>query len=147
MALQFTGRDVALVRNDATGRFDLSFSSSGPNKGNPILDDTRTHAVLTTLLSWKRGTRPGAKTPEGGYLWDVAGRRGTLLWTVLQDRLATTSQLQAFAEDGGQQLLDLKQIGSFSARAFRIAPGRFRLDVAWSTPSGTPVTPLSLPLA
>lgn len=141
-----TGRDVALVRNDDTGTFDLSFSQSGPNRGNPVLDDSRAHAVLTTLLSWKRGRRPGAAAAEGGYYFDTAGRRGTLLWTVSQDRMATPSQLQTYAEDGGQQLLDLGQVGSFTARAVRLAPGRFRVDVSWTLPGGASVPPLSLPL-
>lgn len=142
MALQHTGRDVALVRDAATGRFDLSFSRSGPNRGNPILDDTRTHAVLTTLMSWKRGTRPSSPVSEGGYYYDPQNRRGTLLWTVTQDRMATPSQLKAYAEDGGQQLLDAKQIASFAASARRIKPGQFRVDVTWTTPQG-----LRVPLA
>lgn len=146
MALQFTGRDVALVPSGSTGKFDLSFSTSGPNKGNPVLDDTATHAVLSTLLSWKRGTRPGARQPEGGYYWDTAGRRGTLLWTVLQDRMTTPSQLQLFAEDGGQQLLDRRIVSVFRASASRTAPGRFQLSVTWTTPSGLVMPPLSLPL-
>jgi len=145
MALQFTGRDVALTRT-AANRFDFVFSTSGPNKGNPVLDDTRTHAVLTTLLSWKRGTRPGARVPEGGYYWDTVGRRGTLLWTVSQDRLTTLSQLEAFAQDGGQQLIDAQQIASFTARAQRVGPGRFRLNVTWSNPSGVPQSPLGISL-
>lgn len=144
MALQFTGRDVALVRDDATGKFDLSFSSSGPNKGNPVLDNTATHAVLTTLLSMKRGRRPGSQNAEGGYYWDGSGRRGSLLWTVSQDRLATPSQLRAYAEDGGQQLVDLRYLASFEATAARRAPGKFALSVLWRLPSGT--TPFSVTL-
>jgi len=81
MALQFTGGDIALVRNESTGKFDHVWSSAGPNAGNPVLDNTRSHAVLTTLVSRKRGTRPGSQTPEGGYYYDPQNRRGTLLWT------------------------------------------------------------------
>lgn len=143
MALQHTGSDVALVRDESTGKFDLSFSTSGPNAGNPVLDETQTHAVLSTLLSWRRGTRPGSQTPEGGYFWDAAGRRGTLLWTVTQDRLATVSQLSAYADDGGQQLLDLRLLASFNAAAARVAPGRFLVTVSWTTPQGIRVQPLS----
>lgn len=146
MALQFTGRDVALVRDAATGKFDLDFSAEGPNRGNPVLDDTRTHAVLTTLISWKRGTRPGAQAQEGGYYYDPNNRRGTLIWTVTQDRLATPSQLKAYADDGGQQLLELKQIASFVATGRRVRPGQLRLDVTWTTPDGRRVPPLSLDL-
>lgn len=145
MALQFTGKDVALQRT-ASGRYDLVFSTSGKNKGNPVLDSTGTHAVLSTLLSWKRGTRPGSQKQEGGYYFDPQNRRGTLIWTVTQDRMGTPSQLEAYAQDGGQQLLDQKLIGSFSAKASRIRPGSFRLVVTWSLPSGVPVPPLSISL-
>ncbi len=143
MALQFTGNDVALVRNAANGKFDLQFSASGVNTGNPVLDSTRTHAVLTTLISWQRGTRPGAQQPEGGYYWDATGQRGSLLWTVAQDRLATPSQLVAYAEDAGQQLLNLAYISGFSASAQRRAPGKFQLSVQWTLPSGNQPPPVT----
>lgn len=145
MALDLTqGRDVALVRQSATGKFDLSFATSGPSRGNPLLDNTRTHAVLTTLVSWKRGTRPGSQVSEGGYIWDTQNRRGTLIWTVTQDRMATPSQLKAYAEDGMQQLVDSKQIASFTAAATRVRPGQLRVDVSWANPDGTRITRLSL---
>ncbi len=145
MALDISqGRDVALVRREATGRYDLDFSSTGPSRGNPRLDDTRTHAVLTTLMSWKRGTRPGSRSAEGGYYFDPQNRRGTLLWTVSQDRMSTPSQLKAFAEDGMQQLVDAKLIASFTVSARRVRPGQFRLDVTWTNPDGTRVPGLSL---
>lgn len=143
MALQFTGRDVALQRT-ASGKFDLVFSKSGPNKGNPVLDNTCTHAVLTTLLSKKRGIRPGSQSAEGGYYWDTTGQRGTLLWTVNQDRLATPSQLKAYAEDGGQQIVDLRYLASFEASAQKRGPGNFLLTCKWFLPSGT--TPISVSL-
>ncbi len=148
MALDTTqGKDVALVRNDATGRWDLDFQTSGPSKGNPRLSSDGTHAVLTTLLSWKRGTRPGAKSAEGGYYYDPQNRRGTLLWTVSMDRMSTPSQLKAYADDGGQQLLDLKMIGSFSSSATRVRAGRFRVDFSWTTPDALRTAQqLSLPL-
>lgn len=144
MAMQFTGSDVALQRNATNGRYDLVLQQSGPGRGNPVLDTTRTHAVLTTLVSMKRGTRPGARTPEGGYYWDTSGRRGTLLWTISQDRLATPSQLQAYAEDGGQQLVDLKFIATFKAAASRRAPGKFAVTATWTLPNGNSPPPVSL---
>lgn len=144
MAMQFTGSDVSLARNQVTGRYDLVLSTSGVNKGNPVLDSTRTHAVLTTLVSMKRGSRPGARSPEGGYYWDASGRRGTLLWTISQDRLATPSQLQAYAEDGGQQLVDLKFIATFKASANRRAPGKFAVTATWTLPNGNSPPPVSL---
>lgn len=144
MAMQFTGSDVALRRDATTGRYDLVLSSSGVNKGNPVTDSTRTHAVLTTLVSMKRGSRPGSRTPEGGYYPDTSGTRGTLIWTVSQDRLATPSQLQAYAEDGGQQLINLKYIATFTASASRRAPGKFAVTAVWTLPNGTSPPPVSL---
>lgn len=145
MALQFNGPDVALVRQDRSGKWDLDISTSGPNNGNPRTDSSRTHAVLTTLLSWKRGKRPGPSSPEeGGYYYDATGRRGTLLWTVTQDRLATPSQLQAYAEDGGQQLINLHYLASFKASASRRARGKLVVTVQWTLPSGTAPPPVSL---
>ena len=67
MALQLKdGLDVKLVRNSSTGKYDLSFSRTGPNKGNPELEFSRTHAVLTSLLRRKRGQRPGTGVAAGG---------------------------------------------------------------------------------
>lgn len=128
---------MALVRQDDTGKFDLDFSTSGTNKGNPVFDNTRTHAVLTTLLSWKRGKRPQSPIEEGGYYLDTTGQRGTLVWTVTLDKMATRSDLQAFAEDGGTQLQVLNYITNFSASAERRSTGYYRLTVRWSTPQST----------
>lgn len=137
MALTSVGPDVALTRS-GTGRFDWDMSTSGTNKGNPKLDATRTHAVMTTVFSRKRGRAPGDKQESGGYYWDESGRRGTLLWTVTQDRQATRSQLISAAEDAGQQLVDERYIVSLGADAQRqgIGLGRWLLGIQWRTPSG-----------
>ena len=130
------GLDVTLVRQQDTGKFDFQVASSGLNKGNPNFDATRTHAVLTTLLSWKRGRRPQSQVAEGGYYWDPSGLRGTLLWTIAQDRVATASQLVAYADDGGQQLISSKYVASFTSSAERLRAGAYRLRVNWTTPTG-----------
>lgn len=143
MALQFTGRDLALKRDPQTGKFDFRISSSGPNKGNPVLDDTRTHAVLTNLMSRKRGSRMGS-APQGGYYYDPTGSRGSLLWTIGQDKLSTPSQLKAYGEDVGARLVDTKQIRSFRVSAARVGAGRFRLDFAWTLLDGSSVSPVSV---
>lgn len=145
MALQLTGADISLTRRESDGKFDLTWSVSGPNKGNPQLDNTRGHAVLTTLVSRKRGTRPGSRVQEGGYYYDPQNIRGTLLWTLTQDRLSTPSAAESFAQDGGQQLLDRKVIASFTARAVRPVPGKLRIQVTWTNPDGTRNPPLLLP--
>ena len=134
MALQFTGGDIALVRKECTGKFDHVWSSAGPNAGNPVLDNTRSHAVLTTLVSRKRGTRPGSQTPEGGYYYDPQNRRGTLLWTLTQDRLSTPSMAESFTQDNKQQLLDIKAITSFTTKTTRTTPGKLKIQVTWTNP-------------
>lgn len=140
------GRDVALQRNPANGKYDVFFSTAGPSRGNWVLDNTRTHAVLTTLVSRRRGRRPGSPAEEGGYYFDPQNRRGTLIWTITQDRMTTASQLRAFAEDGMQQLADRKQISNYQVTAQRVRPGVFRADVSWSLPDGVRVPPLSFDL-
>jgi len=137
MSFSQAGVDLLLQRNPATGKFDLVRDVAGPNVGNPRPDDTRVHAVLTTLVSRKRGQRPGVAAQGGGYYGDNQNRRGTLLWTVTQDVRATGSQLQAFAEDGGQQLVELRMLQGFVARPTKLAPGKWRIDCAWSLPNGT----------
>lgn len=138
MAADLSGKDIALKQSTSQqGRFDFDWITSGPGKGNPRMTNDRAHAVGTTLISWKRGTRPGSQTPEGGYYWDVAGRRGTLLWTILYDRQSTRSQLIAAAQDGGQQLVTEKIITSLQAEAQRKSPGKWALGVTYTLPSGT----------
>jgi hypothetical protein len=149
MALQFPspsplpGCDVALLRQDDTGKFDLDFSRTGKNKGNSVLDNTRTHAVLTTLISWKRGRRPQSQVEEGGYYLDTTGQRGTLIWTVTQDKMATRSDLIAFADDGGTQLQNLNYLSSFAASAERRSIANYRLNFRWTTPQSTYGTTLT----
>ena len=137
MALQLKdGLDVKLVRNSSTGKYDLSFSRTGPNKGNPELEFSRTHAVLTSLLRRKRGQRPGTGVAAGGYYFDQQNRRGSLLWTIAQDRLSTPSQMRAYAEDAMQQLVERNIIQSYEVTALRTAPGKLRADVGWRDLAG-----------
>jgi len=132
-----TGVDIELVKNDATGKFDAKVSTSGPNIGNPVFANTRSHAVLTTLMSRKRGQRPGDQVQGGGYYGDPQTRRGTLLWTVTQDRTITGSQLVAYAEDGGRQLAEMRLISGFTARALKLGPAKWRIECAWTLPDGS----------
>lgn len=139
MSLTSVGPDIALKRNEATGRFDFDVSTSGTNKGNPKMDATRTHAVMATVFARKRGRAPGDPMESGGYYWDTSGRRGTLLWTVTQDRQSTRSQLVSAAEDGLQQLVDERFIAGFptpDAQRVGTGLGRWMLVIQWRTPSG-----------
>jgi hypothetical protein len=139
MALTSVGPDIALARVATTGKFDFDMSTSGSNKGNPKLDASRTHMVVATLFGRKRGKAPGDKVESGGYYWDLSGRRGTLLWTVTQDRNSTRSQLVSAADDGLRQLVDEKQIVNFptpDAQRIGLHLGRWGVVAQWSTPSG-----------
>lgn len=132
MAFTSTGTDMGLVRNPLNGKFDFDWEKVGPNKGNPKFDDTRSHAVLSTMVSHKRDQ----VTRQGGYYWDDSNTRGTYLYKVKQDRLSTGGQLQGYAEDGGQQLISLQMISTFSVSPQKIRPGSWALSITWSVPAG-----------
>lgn len=137
MALTSQGPDVALQRT-AGGKFDWKVSRSGPNKGNPEMSADRTHAVISTVFSWKRGRRPGDKSESGGYYWDESGARGTRLWTVVQDTSSTRSKLLACTEDAKQQLVEGRYITDLQADAQRLGLGlgRWAATIGWRTPQG-----------
>ena len=140
MSFSPTGVDIELVRNINTGRFDLDFETSGPNKGNPRFSNSRSHAVLSILVSKKRDPITG----DGGYYFDRTGTRGTFLYKVRYDRLSTGSQLKSYAEDGGQQLISRILITSFSSSPTKKPNGGWNLSVSWSTPTGNFQNVLSL---
>lgn len=122
MALQHTGVDIELAKNEATGKFDIAWSTSGPNKGNPILGNTRAHTVFSLLRS-----------NQGQYYWDTTGKRGSLLYTVGQDNTTTRSKLISYSEQAMQPIIDDNTILSFTADATRTRPGSYALTVNWST--------------
>lgn len=135
MAFTSKGVDIELKPSPGSpGRWTFDWDTAGPNKGNPKFGSSRAHAVITCLVNWKRGRRPGSKVEEGGAFWDETGQRGTLIWTVTHDTLATGGQLQAYAEDAAQQLIARGYIASLTAVATRLEPGRWRLDVSWTLP-------------
>lgn len=135
MAFTSKGIDIELKPSPSRpGRRTFDWDTSGPNKGNPKFGNSRAHAVISCLVSWKRGRRRGSKVEEGGTFWDESGQRGTLIWTVTHDTLATGSQLLAYAEDAGRQLVARGIIASLTAVPTRLAPGRWQLDVSWTLP-------------
>lgn len=143
MALTSVGPDIKLKRL-AGGKFDFDVSTSGTNKGNPLMDSSRAHSVVQTIFARKRGRAPGDKMPSGGYYWDTAGTRGTLLWTVTQDRQSTRSQLIAAAQDGLAQLVDQRLIAGFEqpeAQRLGLGLGRWFLTIQWRTPSADGLNP------
>lgn len=148
MAFVATGDDIALRRNQSNGKWDFDWETDAAtgNKGNPRFDNTRKHSVMVTLVCKKRGKRPGSNVEEGGYYWDTSGTYGTLLWTVIWDRMATESQLTSYAQGAGQQLTDVKKISSFSARARKLGPGKWVLTTTWTVPGDSAEESVSLTL-
>ncbi len=126
MSLQRTGNDIELVRNDNNGLYDIAWSTTGANKGNPIFGNTRSHTMLSLLLSRR-----------GEYYWDNTGTRGSLLHTIKQDVLATRSQLISYSEQAIQPAIDSKVIQSFSADATKIRSGSWSLTFNWSNPTSS----------
>ncbi len=139
MAFVAAGNDIALARNQSNGKWDIDWETNvhTGNKGNPRYDSTRRHSIMVTLVSKRRGKRPGSQVEEGGYYWDTSGVYGTLLWTVIWDRMATESQLTSYAQDAGQQLSDFKLISTFAARARRLGPGKWTLTATWTVPGNS----------
>lgn len=114
--------DVRLVESASDpGRLTWAW---GPD-GDLLWDDSASYAVLSTILAHK-----------GAYRWDRAF--GTLLSLRTRERAATGSQLSGDAQDGLQQVQTAGLIDQgATARAERVATGRWRLRVSW-TAAGKP---------
>jgi phage gp46-like protein len=125
-----SGRDVAMVRDLVTGRFDFDWDATG----NPRYSDDCVHRVLSLLLEH----RPSPGFP--GWWADDTGKRGSLLYTVKNVRRSTPSDVEAFASDALQRAVDEKEISDVVARAFLKPVGRARVEVSWKTPGGRPAS-------
>jgi hypothetical protein len=113
---------IAFASNPRTGRFTFARNAAG----RLYFDQSAVYPVLATLYARK-----------GQYYWDSAGTQGTQLYTVTQDKLATGSQLTAYATDGLTQVQRAGFITSdYSVGATRLRTGSWRLDLGW-TVAGT----------
>lgn len=126
MPLTLPGSDVALVRNPSTGRFDLQFETTTQN---PQFSDDQSHAVLS--LIYER---------QGEWWADASGKRGSLLWTVKEDRKASASKIKGYVEAALQPLVDQGRIRNLAVTATRVKPGRIDLGITYLSPSGLPVS-------
>jgi phage gp46-like protein len=118
------GSDFALVRNPATGRFDLDWEDSP----NPRSTDDESPTVLSLLLEKK-----------GGYWADETGKRGSLLHTVKQDVAATASTLVAYSKDALAPAVDDGRLATDPViSAERSRPGRYALDIRYRGRDGRP---------
>jgi len=141
MALTSTGSDIAIKRN-ANGLYDFDWDTAGPNTGNPKFDDTRANAALSQVMQHARGRADGESIEQGGWYWDKAGTMGSLLWTVKNDRLATGSQLESYAEASLQHLVVARMLAAAAAKARRLPSktgrGRWELELFIAPPSANP---------
>lgn len=114
-----TGRDVALLRNAATGAFsDFNWDPTG----NPSFDDTDAGVVLSHLYESEYWANP---------------LRGSKLFDVKLDRTGTDVQLTAAAESALSPAVRAGQIRSATVQpAQRIRPGSYRLLVSYQSRDG-----------
>lgn len=112
------GRDIALIRNPATGAFD-SFDWDGT--GNPIFDDTDSHTVLSYVVETEYWANP---------------QRGSKIEDVRVDKTGADDQLESAANDALAPAVRARQIRSFVATTTRKGPGRFDLRINYKNREG-----------
>jgi phage gp46-like protein len=116
------GRDLALMRNPTTGRFDISWDDSG----NPAHDDSDSHAVLSVLLEDKEG-----------YWADASGERGSLLSTLKDDKQGTAQLIVSYCRQALQYLVDRGTIREIvDVIAARAASGRYDASIKYRNRGG-----------
>lgn len=121
MALKGTGVDITLKKSNRTGRWDLTWGTDG----NPEFSDDRSHLVLSLLLEFR------------GLWWaDPDGRRGSTLYLIKQDVSGTLSQISQAVDLALQPAVDDGRLSSFSRRVKKLGPGKYDLQVLWTTPNG-----------
>lgn len=131
MPITTQGSDIALQRNPTNGKFTFSMASDG----NPTLTNSAEHQVLTQLVEW-RGV-PG----DPGWWADTTGEHGSRLRTIKHDKTSTASQVEQYVLEALQPLVDRRVIlgpPALTARANRVAPGRFTVDITYSVPGQKP---------
>jgi len=120
MPLSDDGGDVALVRNPASGRFDLDWD--GPN---PVFDDTEAHTVLSLVLEW-----------QGKWWADATGKRGSRLNQIRNDTRTTGSELHAALEEALAPAVADGRLRDLAVSTERVRPGRYGFQIAWKTADG-----------
>ena len=109
------------------GRLTWVWDSSG----NLATDDKAAYAVLMSIVAHR-----------GAYRWDRA--YGTLVHRVTRERSTTGSQLANYARDGGAQVEVAGLASGVTPNAQRLASGRWRLRVTWTTAGTARVQEMSL---
>lgn len=130
------GRDIALKKLPGTQYFTFDWGDDG----SPIFVNTEEHAVMACL-----------RRRRGKWWADTTGTDGSRLYLVVQDNGDTASQLEAYALESLQPLVEAKRIKgagdlanpadpnslpALRAVAERLGPGNYNLDVFYQTPGG-----------
>lgn len=112
------GRDIALLRNPATGAFD-QFDWDSTN--NPTFDDTDSHTVLSYVVETEYWANP---------------QRSSKIEQIRVAKTGADQQLQSAANDALSPAVRARQIRSFTATATRKGPGKFLLVINYKNREG-----------
>lgn len=115
------GRDITLLRNKATGLFDMQWDSTG----NPIYGDDASHVVMSLLLEHR-----------GRWFADDTGKRGSNIYQLKQDVRATASLIKSYADEALKYGVQTGQLLSFENSVEKQGPGKYKLTVFWEAPNG-----------
>lgn len=114
-----SGRDIALVRNPATGAFD---SFNWDTTGNPTFDDTDSHTVLSCLYETEYWANP---------------QRKSRLPLIKLDKTGTDTALVSAVQDALSYAIKAREISSLvNVQATRRAPGVYSILVVYRNRSG-----------
>lgn len=113
------GRDIALIRNPATGAFD---AFNWDSTGNPTFDDSDSHTVLSCLVEEEYWANPQRKSRLLKIKTDVTG---------------TDTDLVSAAGDALASTVKAGRIGAITKiTALKRAPGNWLLTVNYKARSG-----------
>ncbi len=133
MPFTSAGTDIALVRNPATGRFDIQWDVTGPNGGNPVYDNSETHRCASLIVA-----------ERGKWTMDPTGQRGSTLYLLKNDTAATRDDIaNATRAALDKAVQDRAILPDIQITVTRTGPGSYVEVVQYQTPDGNTV-PISL---
>ncbi len=116
------GRDIDMVANPLTGRFDFVFDETN----NPAFTDSDLHLVLSLLLEYR-----------GKYWNDATGKRGSRLTLIKNDRSGTKADLEAAVREAlAPAIADGRLRGLDTVTAVRNGPGRYDMLIFYRNAAG-----------
>lgn len=114
-----SGRDIALLRNPATGAFD---SFNWDATGNPTFDDSDSHTVLSCLYETEYWANP---------------QRLSRVPLIKQDKTGTDTDIVSAVQDALAFAIKAREIGSLvSVQATRRAPGVYSVLIVYKNRAG-----------